>query len=73
MMSPGYTAVMATHRTILTFKCKKCKRKGSVVLSETDHPYNTDTYVHDLTDGFRLENVIYPGADVFCKCGKKVL
>ncbi|MEA3060830.1 MAG: hypothetical protein QOJ94_611 [Sphingomonadales bacterium] len=69
-----YTPTMTTLQTKITFKCKKCKTKGSAVLSETDHPYNTDTYVHDVTDGFRVANPLYPSADVFCtKCGRKVL
>ncbi len=51
---------MATARTIIAFKCKKCKTKGSAEISETDHPYNTETYVNDVTDGFRVANAIYP-------------
>jgi hypothetical protein len=65
---------MTTNRTTIAFKCKKCKTKGSAVLSETDHPYNTDTYVHDVTAGFMVTNPMYPGADVYCEsCGRKVL
>lgn len=65
---------MGTARTVITFKCKKCKTKGSAELSETDHPYSTETYVNDVTEGFRVANVLYPGANVFCTvCNRKVL
>lgn len=65
---------MATDRAIITFKCKKCKAKGSAELSETDHPYNTETYVNDVTPGFRVSGAAYPDtANVHCeKCDKKV-
>ena len=65
---------MATLRNTITFRCKKCKAKGSAELSETDHPYNTETYVNDVSPGFSVQGAVYPDtADVFCKnCDKKV-
>ncbi len=69
-----YIRGMATYRNTIEFKCKSCKITGSAELSETDHPYSTDTYVNDVTKGFRVSNALYPDtADVFCEsCGAKV-
>jgi hypothetical protein len=73
-MITAYIVFMATYRTTIKFKCKKCKVKGSAEISETDHPYSTDTCVNDVTAEFRVVNAIYPSADVYCeKCDKKVL
>jgi hypothetical protein len=65
---------MATLRNTITFNCKKCKTKGNAEISETDHPYSTETYVNDISPGFRVQGAAYPTtADVFCeKCGRKV-
>jgi hypothetical protein len=66
---------MATLRNTITFRCRKCKTNGSAEISETDHPYNpTDTYVNDVTPGFRVLGAAYPNtADIYCeKCSGKV-
>jgi hypothetical protein len=64
---------MATYRNIIKFKCRACKAKGTAELSETDHSYNTDTHINDVTAGFRVSNALYPDtADVYCvACDEK--
>lgn len=58
---------MATNRSINKFKCRACKAKGTAELSETDHPYNTETHINDVTAGFLVSNALYPDtADVYC-------
>ncbi|VXC65611.1 hypothetical protein SPHINGO8AM_170088 [Sphingomonas sp. 8AM] len=69
-----YDEIMATLRNVITFRCKKCKVSGSAEISETDHPYSTETYVNDVTPGFLVSGAAYPDtAKVRCEeCGKKV-
>jgi hypothetical protein len=65
---------MTTLRNTIAFKCKKCRIKGSAEISETDHPYSTETHVNEVSEGFRVQRAAYPDtADVYCeKCGKLV-
>jgi DNA-directed RNA polymerase subunit RPC12/RpoP len=64
---------MTTNRSTTRFRCKRCKKSGEVTVHETDHPYNTETWVDSVTDGFKVSNPIFPSATVHCEtCGSKV-
>ena len=65
---------MATTRETTAFKCKKCKKRGEITISETDHPYNSDVN-YFVTSGFAAIEPVYMGSPkVRClACGKTVL
>jgi hypothetical protein len=65
---------MAQNSDTIIFQCPTCKRKGEVVVYETDHPYSTDFHVRSVTEGFEAVDPRNFSATVFCKkCDTKIL
>lgn len=65
---------MATQRESFTFRCPRCGTDGKVTVAETDHPYQTDSWIEDVTDGFRADAGSGLSARVTCEtCKTKVL